>query len=80
MGEIADMMIEGLLCETCGVYIDSPADGYPRRCRGCADDAGVYTPLRSTKVACPKCGRKVKPAGLADHQRDKHAALGEEGR
>lgn len=39
MGEIADMMLDGTLCEACGVYIDSPAPGHPRYCsRVCAAD------------------------------------------
>jgi hypothetical protein len=32
MGEIADMMLEGVLCETCGVYLDGEAPGHPRYC------------------------------------------------
>lgn len=36
MGDIADMMLEGLLCGQCGEYIDDDgADGYPRSCGGC---------------------------------------------
>lgn len=27
------------------------------------------------KVACPICGKKVKPNGLADHQRDVHKRI-----
>ena len=34
MGEIADMMIEGTLCEGCGVYIGN-ATGFTRRCSDC---------------------------------------------
>lgn len=37
MGEIADMMIEGDLCECCGVYLDSPGEGYARRCASCSE-------------------------------------------
>lgn len=35
MGEIADMMIDGILCEECGEYIGD-AVGYPRLCSGCS--------------------------------------------
>jgi hypothetical protein len=44
MGEIADMMLEGVLCQECGVYIDDEecgwagACGYPRYCPGCGGD------------------------------------------
>ena len=39
MGEISDMMLDGTLCQTCGVAIvegpdDEPA-GYPVKCSGC---------------------------------------------
>lgn len=34
MGDIADMMIEGVLCEGCGVYIGCEV-GYPRKCSSC---------------------------------------------
>ncbi len=44
MGDVADMMIEGILCESCGVLMDditegSDAPGYPRRCPSCREDA-----------------------------------------
>lgn len=35
MGEIADMMLEGFLCECCGTMIDGEEPGYPRLCAGC---------------------------------------------
>jgi hypothetical protein len=45
MGEIADAMLEGVLCQECGVFIDDSkhpgyvgASGYPRYCYGCGGD------------------------------------------
>jgi hypothetical protein len=37
MGDIADMILDGILCETCGGLIgDVPeAVGYPRQCDSC---------------------------------------------
>lgn len=40
MGEIAEMMLDGTLCEDCGCAImdgDEPAEyaGYPRKCEDC---------------------------------------------
>lgn len=35
MGDAADSMINGLMCELCGVLIDGDEPGYPRRCGGC---------------------------------------------
>ena len=34
MGEIAESMINGLVCEHCGVYLDGEEPGYPRLCAG----------------------------------------------
>lgn len=70
MGEIAEMMLDGTLCEGCGVYMDGDGDGVPRRCSACKRDAGKPPP--NSKVACKTCGRRVKFAGLRDHMRDAH--------
>jgi hypothetical protein len=46
MGEIADMMLEGTLCERCGAFVEDNYDdmdeegviqppGFPRRCDAC---------------------------------------------
>lgn len=37
MGEIAEMVIMGILCEQCGVLIDGKTTGYPRGCDDCED-------------------------------------------
>jgi len=34
MGDVADMIIEGVLCEQCGGYIGDEV-GYPRKCSSC---------------------------------------------
>jgi len=34
MGDIADQIINGDMCEYCGDYL-GPGDGYPRLCGGC---------------------------------------------
>jgi len=39
MGEIADMMYEGTLCMTCGVYVGDER-GIPVICKLCAKDPG----------------------------------------
>ena len=79
MGEIAEMMLEGIMCEECGEFIDDGEEcGYPRLCAGCqpgqpgGDDNIFKMPPLQVKVACPQCGKRVKEAGLADHQRDVH--------
>lgn len=37
MGEIADMMLDGTLCEGCGVYLGN-GKGYPQYCQNCKSD------------------------------------------
>lgn len=42
MGEIADMMLEGVMCEGCGMFLDSEGDGIPNYCSPeCAEDRGA---------------------------------------
>jgi hypothetical protein len=76
MGEIADMMLDGTMCQGCGVWLHDGADGpgYPGYCSDCQRDArgSNSKPASTTKVACPTCGRKVKAVGLQQHQRDTH--------
>ena len=38
MGEIAEMMLDGTLCEGCGVFMGDEC-GFARLCAGCAKDA-----------------------------------------
>ena len=83
MSEIAEMMLDGTLCEGCGEYIGTDAD-YPQYCSSeCAADRGVYeayfAPIpHFDKVACPICdklcgGRGLtKNEGVHQHMRDAH--------
>jgi hypothetical protein len=44
MGEVADMMVNGFLCEACGELIDGEEPGFPRYCSPrCAVDRGAYS-------------------------------------
>lgn len=81
MGEIAEMMLDGTLCEGCGGYMPGRSAGVPRRCRDCkrGDRAlQAHPPVKpgSTKTACKTCGRRVKLAGINDHMRDAHQQQG----
>lgn len=71
MGEIADMMLDGTLCEGCGVYVGQ-SRGYPRKCRDCQKDDHIAASSNAQKTNCPICNRRVKVIGLADHTRDAH--------
>jgi hypothetical protein len=77
MGDVADAMLDGDLCEQCGVYMEGGA-GYPQTCSACRranrEQSALTIRPMAAKVACPTCGKKVKAAGLADHQRDAHSA------
>lgn len=70
MGEISEMMLDGTLCEGCGVYMAGGGDGVPQRCGACERDDSQPAP--DARVACKTCKRIVKFAGLADHMRDAH--------
>lgn len=73
MGDIADMMLDGTLCDGCGCYLNGTAPGYPRYCRDCTPKQQRPAPAgNSTKVACPTCGKRVKRHGLDNHMRDAH--------
>lgn len=74
MGDVSGMMLDGTLCEQCGVYVGDPL-GFPRKCRDCntaGKMARLVAGLEAAKVSCPKCGKRVKAMGLADHLRDAH--------
>jgi predicted Zn-ribbon and HTH transcriptional regulator len=71
MGDVADMMLDGTLCEGCGVYLDGEADDIPRRCPSCARE-GTGQSKQFDWVKCKKCGRTVKTAGLPQHMSAKH--------
>lgn len=47
MGEIAEMMLDGTLCEGCGEYLEGEGMGFPRYCSGCARDRAPRGPLPS---------------------------------
>ncbi len=78
MGEIAEMMLDGTLCEGCGEYIGSDA-GYPQYCSPeCAADRGVEfsgsTRHRTPKnVHCGACAKLfMNDAARDQHYRAKH--------
>ncbi len=79
MGEIADMMVDGVMCP-CGEYIGEDAPGHPRYCsKQCEEDYGYdATPVNEKpprSIACPEagCERKFRSRdAAAQHWRDKH--------
>jgi len=85
VGEYAEMMLDGTLCECCGTFIDfEGGDGFPRYCSTqCARDRGAdqltmtrkerHRSRQGERVNCPTCNKRVKKAGLANHMRDVHS-------
>lgn len=51
MGEIADLMLDGAICQTCGMELGD-ACGYPRTCRACGgDNGGIAATPREQDIA-----------------------------
>lgn len=65
MGEYADMVINGEVCQFCLEPLSSD-NGYPSTCAGCMQDEVEEKP-KDPKVKCPTCGKRVKPTGLEMH-------------
>jgi len=38
MGDAIEMMLEGLLCNACGGFVDGDTVGYPRSCEDCWEE------------------------------------------
>lgn len=72
MGEIADMIIDGILCENCGGYIGDSVD-YTRKCPECTREfRREFRREKNDMVKCPHCQKKVKTIGLKQHIDAKH--------
>lgn len=82
MGEIADMMLEGMMCQWCGEFLDED-DGYPVVCAGCQRQHGVdefgdpvepKSGKRPKNIPCEICGKAFSSEYARDqHCRDKHS-------
>lgn len=71
MGDIADMMLDGTLCQECGAVMGSFSEGVPRTCHDCMHEDGAPRGV-APKVACKICGKRVKQSGISDHIRVVH--------
>lgn len=73
MGEIAEMFLDGTMCQECGAFIDdgNQGPGYPVTCEGCK------TENSKTKKGGSKMGntfyRKFKVEGMFVGKRREHA-------
>jgi hypothetical protein len=37
MGDVAELILDGIICEFCGCLIDGEITGYPRKCEECTE-------------------------------------------
>ena len=52
MGDIADMMLEGDMCQFCGEWLGD-GDGFPRSCPSCGDDDEEVKPVKVRQFDAP---------------------------
>ena len=82
-GEIAEMMLNGDMCQVCGEWIDGGVGpGFPLTCAGCVDDDWPDMPLVKTrrtrspktkKWGCSACNQQFSSREAStDHIFDKH--------
>lgn len=76
-GEIAEMMLDGALCEGCGEWLgDDGPQGFPGYCSDyCAGSRSAFRcePAAPKPVQCPQCTRRFAgPDSLKQHLRDRH--------
>ena len=49
MGETAELIIEGFVCQHCGEYLDGDDPGYPRSCNACEKEKEPSAPTLDQK-------------------------------
>jgi len=90
MGEIAEMMLDGTMCQQCGEWLildGSEPAGYPMSCDACGGaEYDAFVPLEQTSWSCTIClhgmrkeqRKKIRfksEAALAQHVKVKHPPL-----
>jgi hypothetical protein len=77
MGEVAEMMLDGTLCQMCGVFMGD-AVGYPVTCTSCGGDEAVephsneQARVKSIKFKCSECKKSVSASGAMQHLEAAH--------
>ena len=74
MGEIADMMLDGTLCQQCGCFLGDD-QGYPQTCSDCAKPGRSYkrpSAAKQEQSQCHHCKKWVTSIGLPQHIAAKH--------
>lgn len=80
MGEISDMMLEGILCQQCGGYVGD-GDGFPVTCGSCLRDRPkAPKPAHASpkkRVGCGNCGRVFGDAEARDQHYNQKRRIGD---
>ncbi len=72
MGEIAEMMLDGTLCQVCGVFLGEDC-GFPVTCRDCQGPKKSRAMREGGGWECPVCDRNFGTKGAKKaHLRDVH--------
>lgn len=73
MGEIAEMMLDGTMCQDCGCFVDEPPDdvepdyvlpdgpGYPRSCRDCKREMRQLQQARKRRKIAKLAKESARP-------------------
>ena len=69
MGDIAEMMIDGTLCEGCGEYLGD-GGGFSRICTGCEPRGGSADEPKREPSRKKRGNRKRKPKGSRHGERN----------
>ena len=67
MGEIADAMLDGTLCEWCGVFIETGSGGFPMICEDCFS---VATPVQRHEYQHRHEGCRGRKCSCAKHPKE----------
>ena len=73
MGEIAEMMIEGSICQYCGEFLGA-GDGFATSCSSCDERDDMQGEVEEKPIIeCPSCNKTFKTAqGARQHYQAKH--------
>ena len=74
MGDIADMMLEGVMCQGCGEFMGE-GNGYAVFCGSCQKENGCDVhgdKPKKEKIQCSDCGKWVSEIGMPQHKIAKH--------
>lgn len=72
MGDVADAMLDGTLCEGCGGFVGEPV-GYPRRCDACSGEDKRRRELkRNTTVVNAKEVLQANSIEFTEHNEGLH--------